>query len=263
VSVHFMFSAHPLRRGAPDPLFEAQKVALEAAGFTASCIGEETFKDCRPVRGVPRDSTVVYRGWMVSPKAFQNMVEAVNVCGARMLTSQTEYLLTHYLPNWYPILSDLTPETKIYPENTDLVAELEKLGWEAFFLKDYVKSLKIPPGAIVYNPGDASSVVSAMRDYRGEIEGGLCVRKVEDFVAQSERRYFVLNGAVFGCLPIPDIAREVARRIQCKFYSIDVIARRDGVLRVVEVGDGQVSDLVGWEIEQFVDMWNRSGMSAG
>ncbi len=31
--------------------------------------------------------------------------------------------------------------------------------------------------------------------------------------------------------------------------------RKDGALRIVEVGDGQVSDLVGWNVEQFVALW--------
>jgi len=32
---------------------------------------------------------------------------------------------------------------------------------------------------------------------------------------------------------------------------ISIVERIDGQLRVVEVGDGQVSDLVGWTPEQF------------
>ena len=43
-----------------------------------------------------------------------------------------------------------------------------------------------------------------------------------------------------------------------RFFSVDVAKRDDGVLRVVEVGDGQVSDLVGWSVERFVEMWRRS-----
>jgi hypothetical protein len=35
----------------------------------------------------------------------------------------------------------------------------------------------------------------------------------------------------------------------------DVVLREDGVSRVVESGDGQVSDLVGWSPEAFAAMW--------
>jgi hypothetical protein len=44
-----------------------------------------------------------------------------------------------------------------------------------------------------------------------------------------------------------------------KFFSVDVARRADGRLRVVEVGDGQVSDLVGWSAEAFAAMWVRGG----
>jgi hypothetical protein len=39
---------------------------------------------------------------------------------ARADMSLPEYLATHYLPNWYPTLADLTPEKKIYNRALDL-----------------------------------------------------------------------------------------------------------------------------------------------
>lgn len=36
---------------------------------------------------------------------------------------------------------------------------------------------------------------------------------------------------------------------------VDVALREDGVERIVEIGDGQVSDLVGWSPERFAEMW--------
>jgi hypothetical protein len=41
-----------------------------------------------------------------------------------------------------------------------------------------------------------------------------------------------------------------------RFYSVDIVERNDGVLRIVEIGNGQVSDLVGWTPEQFVSIFN-------
>ena len=40
------------------------------------------------------------------------------------------------------------------------------------------------------------------------------------------------------------------------FFSVDVIERQDGVKRIVEIGDGQVSDLVGWTMERFIQIWS-------
>jgi hypothetical protein len=48
---------------------------------------------------------------------------------------------------------------------------------------------------------------------------------------------------------------ECARRIGSAFFSVDVAMRADAVLRVVEIGDGQVSDLVGWDATRFAELW--------
>lgn len=91
-----------------------------------------------------------------------------------------------------------------------------------------------------------------MQRFRGMIEGGFCVRRVESFLPDSERRYFVLDGVAHAASgDVPQIVRECAKRLQSRFYSVDVVQRADGQLRVVEVGDGQVSDLVGWTPEGF------------
>src|SRR5436309_2119037 len=152
----------------------------------------------------------------------------------------------------------MTPETKVYAADADIVTELSKLGWDGFFLKDYVKSLKTARGSVVREPSEAPAVIAEMREYRGEIEGGVCVRRVEDYVPESERRYFVLHGVGYAAseaLPVPEIVRQCAERLPSKFFSVDVARRQDGTLRVVEVGDGQVSDLVGWSPTAFAQMW--------
>lgn len=197
---------------------------------------------------------------MVKWDQYATLVRAIDQCGAKAFTSPREYLAAHHLPNWYPLLCGLTPETRVYPKDVDLVAELRALDWNAYFLKDYVKSLKTARGSIVRDPTDAPAVVAEMREFRGEIEGGICVRQVEEFIPDSEQRYFVLHGVAYSAsegMPIPEIVEQCAKRIPSKFFSVDVARRRDGVLRVVEVGDGQVSDLVGWSSTAFADMWVR------
>jgi hypothetical protein len=195
---------------------------------------------------------------MVKSEEYAALARAIEQCGATPFISPEEYLAAHHLPNWYPLLSDLTPETRVYPATADLVVELSALNWGAYFLKDYVKSLKTARGSIVRDPAEAPALIAEMREYRGEIEGGICVRRVEEFIPDSERRYFVLLGVGYagsGGAPVPDIVRRCAERLPSKFFSVDVALRRDGELRVVEVGDGQVSDLVGWSPTEFAAMW--------
>jgi hypothetical protein len=254
---HFLFP-NGSTPDASDVMFADQSAALTAAGFTASICADSVLSGVRPLRGIPAGSTVVYRGWMATADEYAALARAVDRAGAVPLTSPGEYLAAHHLPNWYPLIADFTPETRVFPTDADLVAELQALDWGSYFVKDFVKSLKSGRGSVVRDPADAPAVVAELREYRGRVEGGVCVRRVEEFVPDSERRYFVLRGTAFagGTDPIPDVVRACAERVPSPFFSIDVVRRRDGVLRVVEIGDGQVSDLVGWSAGAFAAIWS-------
>jgi hypothetical protein len=254
VPIHFVLS--------PDEMFAEQRGALAEAGFGASECPDAVPAGARPLCDVPPGATVVYRGWMLNAREYETLAAAIEACGATPLTSPREYLLAHHLPNWYPLLAEFTPETRTFAADADLVAELRALDWGAYFVKDYVKALKTGRGPILRDPADAPELLALMREYRGTIEGGVCVRRVEEFVPDSERRYFVLNGSPFGPdarEPIPDLVRACAERVPCAFFSVDIALRTDGALRVVEIGDGQVSDLVGWTAERFAAVWNPGG----
>lgn len=256
---HFLFPSDPFEPRHPDEAFAAQWEVFRSEGFSISLLSDEVLAGERSLRGVPAGYQVVYRGWMLKPGEYGRLVEAIAQTGASALTSPEHYLAAHYLPNWYSQLIDFTPETRVFPADVNLAEELPQLGWDEYFLKDYVKSLKTSRGSIVRSVDDAASVVEEMRQFRGEIEGGLCVRRVEEFVKESERRYFILNGKPHASngVEVPSIVSECARRIECPFFSIDIIARTDGKLRVVEIGDGQVSDLVGWSPDEFARIWPR------
>lgn len=238
-------------------MFADQLDALRAAGYSASLCPDSVVQDNQPLRGIPPGATVVYRGWMLSAKEYARLAQAIDDASAAPLTSSDSYLAAHHLPNWYPLIAEFTPETHVLSPDADWESALRSLGWEAFFIKDYVKSLKTSRGSIVRDPSEIGTVVEEMERFRGEIEGGLCVRRVEAFIAESERRYFVLDRQAFSpdAQPVPGLVQDVAARIPSPFFSVDVIQREDGALRVVEVGDGQVSDLVGWTADAFARMW--------
>jgi ATP-grasp domain, R2K clade family 3 len=262
VPIHFVFSRDSAEPTRPEEMFADQWSTLAQAGFSASLCSDAVLAGTKPLRNIPPGSDVVYRGWMVKGDEYAALTRAIEQCGAKPFTSWQEYLATHHLPNWYPALANLTPETRVLPADADIVWELRALGWSAYFLKDYVKSLKTGRGSIVREPADAPAVIAEMREYRGEIEGGICVRRVEEFVPETEARYFVLLGVGYAAtegVAVPEIVKKCAERLSSKFFSVDVARRTDGQLRVVEVGDGQVSDLVGWSPEAFASMWARGG----
>ena len=176
--MHFVFPADPLNARSIDEYFAPQRDAFNAAGFTTSVLP----------RGIPAGATVVYRGWMFDADEYRELIATIERANATPLTSLEQYLLTHHLPNWYPLLRDLTPETVVFPEDADLVAELRGLGWPAFFLKDYVKSLKTSTGSLIADAQSAPAVIADMRKYRGAIEGGICVRRVAHRQSVLQRR---------------------------------------------------------------------------
>jgi hypothetical protein len=257
MTTHFLFPAHPLKATAVEEMFADQLSAVLESGYSSSLCPDSVIQEGKPLRNVPAGATVVYRGWMLNAKDYARLAQAIGDASATPLTSTGSYLAAHHLPNWYPLVAEFTPETRVLASDADWEAELRSLGWDAFFIKDYVKSLKTSRGSIVRDPSEIGAMVEEMERFRGEIEGGLCVRRVEPFIADSELRHFVLDGRAFAPdgQPVPDLVQRVASRIPSPFFSVDVIRRDDGTLRVVEVGDGQVSDLVGWSVSAFIAMW--------
>lgn len=252
--MHIIYPSSPLYAKKPDELYASEVEAVRTAGFEVSLFSLEDFQSgafrANPI--LPKDSEILYRGWMLSATEYEAFVCAISHAGARAVIDLRTYLGSHHLPNWYAALADLTPETRIFPPNCDLEAELRLLGWPAFFIKDYVKSLKTSVSSLITKPEEIVAVVADMRRFRGVIEGGFCVRRVESFLPDTERRYFVVDGIPYATTGnVPPIVFECAKRLRSRFYSVDVIERTDGQFRVVEIGDGQVSDLVGWLPERF------------
>ncbi|MBA7846395.1 ATP-grasp domain-containing protein [Klebsiella sp. RHBSTW-00484] len=201
------------------------------------------------------DTPVLWRGWMLRQDEYEGLSCAVEKKGSRLLTSSQEYLRCHHLPGWYESCRDVTPETIVTHADADFDALTSEWQWPAYFVKDYVKSLTTSRGSIARNSQEIREIIGLLKQYRGEIEGGICLRRVEQFDTTSEKRFFVLNGQVHSPDDnIPTEVIEIAARIHSPFYSIDVIRDESRSLRLVEIGDGQVSDIKDWPVERFVKM---------
>jgi hypothetical protein len=100
------------------------------------------------------------------------------------------------------------------------------------------------------------AILERMTEYRGEIEGGVCARRIEEFDSKSENRHFVYQGKPFSRTgDTPEIVTTAAQRILSPFFSVDVARRRDGVLRIIELGDGQVSDQKDWTARELLQIF--------
>ena len=258
--MQFVFPADPLNSKKLDSAFVSQAEALPQP-YALLSLEEDKLMNVIP------GEILLYRGWMMNPGEYHSFSLLAERHGALMFTSVAQYLNTHHIPNWYPLLKEFTPETYVIENSRlaecDLVAELNSLGWGTFFIKDYVKSLKTSRGAIITTAEEAPELVDMMGLYRGSIEGGLCVRKYEQFF--DEKRFFIMKGQVFSSKPYSDLVgymlREVSQRIDSPFFSVDIAYGSNGRPRVVELGDGQVSGLVGsWTPELLSDMFKKGGI---
>ncbi|WP_114192885.1 ATP-grasp domain-containing protein [Edaphovirga cremea] len=202
------------------------------------------------------DIPVIWRGWMLNVDEYRLLHQAVTGRGGKMLESVEDYIGNHHITGWYERCKAYTPETVITTPDADFEALTSQLQWPAYFVKDYVKSLTTSRGSVAKDAGEIREVIRLIEHYRGNIEGGVSLRRFESLVKDSERRYFVLNGRVFSADDrVPELVSEIARRVDTPFYSIDVAENSAGELRLIEIGDGQVSDIKEWGVERFVSVF--------
>lgn len=260
--MRLLYPSAPFDKKRPDEQYLEEYNTVVAAGLQAGLFSFEDFEAGTFKASVPFEpgDTVLYRGWMLTVDAYAALVKHLRDQGATAGTSPTQYRHCHHLPEWYPLLAACTSETVVLPSDANFDQALDGLQWPGYFIKDYVKSLNTGGGSLVETPAGIAPLVERMRKYRGQIEGGICVRQREQYLEETERRYFVLHGQAYGVTSeVPELVTECARLIDSPFFSVDVVFRSDGVLRVVELGDGQVSDRKEWPAERFAWMLSHTG----
>lgn len=266
IAFHVVYPKHPLQPLRADEEYEEEFLFVKEKGISCSLFNLEAFEGSdpsgrfRPRPEIPVDSKVLYRGWMMHPERYEMLVSRIEENGSHPITSKCDYTRCHHLPGWYDDCKDLTAKTiflQADDNDDELISVANELGWEKFFVKDFVKSNTLKRGSIANTAQEIVEIVEQIREYRGEIEGGIALRKVEKYDLDSERRYFVVGGECYG--PdgddVPDIVKVVAERISAPFFSVDVVQTEStGDWRLVELGDGQVSSMKEWPLEEFVDM---------
>lgn len=255
--MHLLYPSDPFNKSTVDEAYADEFSAVVAVGLPCSLFSFEDFESnkfrARPT--LPAGVDVVYRGWMMVPEVYARLVDAVAVSGAHLKTNASEYRQCHHLPEWYSLCKEWTPETVIAEKNADFVKLLHGKDWPAYFVKDYVKSLTTQRGAVSESPEGIAEVVALIEQYRGSVEGGVCIRKFEELLPETEERYFVLGGKAFSRDgDVPALVNDVAERITSPFFSVDTVLALSGQLRLIELGDGQVSDRKKWSADQFAAM---------
>jgi len=251
-----LYPFNPLNNKEADEPYQDEFLALQNAGVDCALFDFDSLDfEFKPEPRINKDEDILYRGWMLNPDGYEKLVRAIQSKGGQVVTSVENYAKCHHLPGWYEQCKKLTPETHFFPNDDRLKENLEALSWNRFFIKDYVKSNSTEKGSIANSADEALEIISLIENYRGTIEGGVSVRKVEEFISDTEERYFVFNSKAYTATDeVPMVVEQVAEIVDAPFFSVDTIRRADGVIRVVEIGDGQVSDRKSWPVAKFVEM---------
>ncbi|MGW2632168.1 ATP-grasp domain-containing protein [Streptomyces chattanoogensis] len=268
----FLLPGDPLHLRRPDPHFAAEAAAARAAGASTAVLDHEALSAGDAGAAVSRvpdgAGAVWYRGWMLPAGRYAELAAALAARGGRLLTSPAAYRTAHELPGWYDTFRTLTPRSALLPcapgsapERAALARLAGPFGDRPVVVKDWVKSRKHEWEEAAYVPdaSDTDRLASVVRRFVALQEefltGGVVLRAFEDFARTvGEARVWWLDGepVLTGphpdtpeLCPAPDLA-QVALRVRelgSRFVTTDLALRTDGVWRVVEVGDGQVSGL--------------------
>ena len=262
-ALRLLYPQHPLYAKQADEPYQLEYVQCQERGLHCSLFDFDAFIEDGNSRFLPRPTiepseTVLYRGWMMTPFKYKTFTEKVETMGGAPITSFADYTRCHHLAGWYEDCKDLTAETHFVEpgDDTDVVVDTaRRLGWkDGFFVKDFVKSNTGDKGSIAPSPSDIPAILDQLMLYRGDVEGGIALRKVETFLQDSELRFFVVKQEAHGPngVDLPCIVSDVAKRIDAPFFSVDVAQTDRGDWRLVELGDGQVSDKKEWSLNDFV-----------
>ncbi|WP_328917488.1 MULTISPECIES: ATP-grasp domain-containing protein [unclassified Streptomyces] len=271
-----LYCHDPLNSRRVDEHFAAEAHEVRARGGAVGLVDHDALLRGdvqRAVAHVPAGlGSAWYRGWMIPGGRYAELAEALSRRGIELLVTPEEYRAAHELPGWYPMFVDITPASAWRPTEPGEILAAEDLAVLAGplppgpgIVKDYVKSRKHEWDQACFIP-DLADAVGLTRVVRRFVElqeeflvGGVVLRGFETFSkpesVAAEVRVWWLNGeprlltphpdSPFERGPVPDLDHigPAVRRLGCRFVTTDVALRSDGVWRVVEVGDGQVSDL--------------------
>ncbi|RSK46674.1 ATP-grasp domain-containing protein [Hymenobacter perfusus] len=182
----------------------------------------------------------LYRGWMLSEAEYLNLAHRTP-----LLVPAANYLAAHLATGWYEAVRDFTfPSQFLKPHQPP-----DFSTGQHYFVKGLVKSFGVD--SVV---ASAAQWQHLCRRYELLPEELLFVRQFVPLAPDSERRFFVVAGVAYGAegTVLPTSLQPVPALLQPRLlYSLDVALTAAGHPIVVEVGDGQVSDLKEWALPDF------------
>lgn len=259
----FLFPSDVLRPRRVDDHFAQEAEAARELGMPCALVDHNALTSGDAARGVarvPPGEAVVYRGWMLSAAEYAAFEEALAARDVTLRTTAAQYRTAHELPGWHHALAPVTPaaEWTTGPGREEFDAARLRLGDGPAVLRDYTKSMKHYWDEAVHIPSLADGaaawrVASRFLELRDEdFTGGFVLRRFEAFTGGEVRTWW-RDGVcrLAGAHPdTPDVAppadlsevTPLVGALALPFVTVDLVQHEDGRWRVVELGDGQVSD---------------------
>jgi hypothetical protein len=266
VPVLLLVPADVLRSRRVDEHFAVEARAARAVGFDVALVDHDALArggDAdQAVAAVPGGGEAVYRGWMLSCDRYAAFAQALHRRGVRLRTTAAQFRRAHELPGWYSTLAAFTPRSvwTVGTGRAEFDMARARLGAGPAVLRDYTKSMKHywAEAAFIPDLADADhawQVAGRFAELREEdLAGGFVLRRFEQFTGAEVRTWWI-DGACRLIGPHPDTPDEnppdnldltglgpLVAALGLPFVTVDLAMRSDGVWRVIELGDGQVSD---------------------
>jgi ATP-grasp domain, R2K clade family 3 len=260
-----LFPSDPLNPRHADPHFVQEYVAARELDRATALLDHDLAAGgdaAGAVSKVPAGADAVYRGWMLRCEDYAAVAIALGARGTTLRTGPDQYRRAHELPGWYASLEEFTPASAWTegPSRDEFDVVRTSMGSGPAVLRDYTKSMKHYWHEAMFIPeiadADAAWEVAArFLELRADsFVGGLVLRRFEAFTGAEVRTWWV-NGHCALTTAHPDTPdgspiegpdtgpiRDAVAGLDLPFVTVDFAKRRDGVWRVVELGDGQVSD---------------------
>lgn len=261
-----LFPADVLRPRRVDEHFAEEADAARAAGLQVAVVDHDALAAGghvqQAIARVPAGAVAVYRGWMLDSSRYADLAAALAEREVTLRTDAGQYRRGHELPGWYPNLAPFTPESAWAAgfDRAAFDAARIQVGAGPAVVRDYCKSVKHHWAEAMYIPDldDAAfawQIAARMAELRDtDRVGGYVLRRYEQFTGAEARTWWV-GGTCRLVTAHPDTADEkpptgldvswlqaAVAALGLPFVTIDLAKRADGVWRIVELGDGQVSD---------------------
>jgi hypothetical protein len=249
--------------------FAREAEAVRALGGSVALIDLDALRRgdaAAAVRRVPYGlGPVWYRGRVITAGQYAALAAALGVRDVALAVPPDGYQKAHELPGWYDTFAGVTPASVWLPmppgkaPTADELADLVRpLRPGPAVVRDYAQARRREWDEACFVPDLSDTArlhatVSRFVERQGDLlAGGVVIREHESY-EDGEARVWWVDGEPVLVGPHPDTpdrhprpqAEPIApcvRALGCRFITTDLARSADGAWRVVEIGDGQVSD---------------------